>query len=517
MTMNNDDRLIFTDDPSPAENSVNGPEDFWKVLIVDDDMGVHSVTKFVLADLVFEGKKIQFFSVYNGREAIKFLNENIDIAVVLLDVVMETEDDGLLVVKYIRDVLQNPNLRIILRTGQPGSAPEKKVIIEYDINDYKEKTELTAQKLYTSVVTALRSYRDLLLIDDDKKGLKYIVDSISEIFRCQTMKKSMQTVLIQFRNLLEKARCIQGNSNGFAGMKEGDDFYILAALGEFEGFIDRKVTQVMPDDVKRLLTEADLSKESIIRDNTYLIYFAGEEDKETILYLDHVSNLSENSKYLIEIFCNNVKIAMENSYLQHEIEETQKDIICTLGELVDTSPERAGHHTKRVAEYVGFLAEQMGFEAETVEILKMAAPMHDVGKLGILDAICYKAGPLTTEEFEIMKTHAVIGYNVFKNSKRKILKVAAILAHQHHEKYDGTGYPRGLSGENIHIYARIMAAADVFDALGSDRVYRLAWSLEEIVKYFKEQKGRHFDPEIVDVVIQNLPQMLAIGRKYQDL
>lgn len=147
----------------------------------------------------------------------------------------------------------------------------------------------------------------------------------------------------------------------------------------------------------------------------------------------------------------------------------------------------------------------------------MASPMHDIGKIGIPDAILNKAGKLTQEEWEIMKTHTQIGYEILKNSKRETLKTAGIVSYTHHEKWDGTGYPLGLKEKEIHIFGRITAIADVFDALSSERVYKKAWSLEKIYEYFNDEKGKYFDPELIDVFFNNLDEFLAIRDKYKDI
>ena len=146
-------------------------------------------------------------------------------------------------------------------------------------------------------------------------------------------------------------------------------------------------------------------------------------------------------------------------------------------------------------------------------IIKYASPMHDIGKIGIPDSILNKPGKLTYEEFEIMKEHANIGYEMLKNSNRPILQTSAIVANEHHEKWDGTGYPNGLAGENIHIFGRITAIADVFDALGSERVYKRAWTLDKILELFEEQKGKHFDPNLINLFFDNLDEFLEIRNK----
>ena len=147
----------------------------------------------------------------------------------------------------------------------------------------------------------------------------------------------------------------------------------------------------------------------------------------------------------------------------------------------------------------------------------MASPMHDIGKIGIPDSILNKNGKLDADEWEVMKTHAQLGYDILKNSKREILQAAGIVSYTHHEKWDGSGYPRGLKGDDIHIFGRITAIADVFDALGSERVYKKAWPLEKILELFNEEKGKHFDPNLIDVFMNNLDEFLEIKEKYKDV
>lgn len=208
--------------------------------------------------------------------------------------------------------------------------------------------------------------------------------------------------------------------------------------------------------------------------------------------------------------------SLEATMLTNEIEETQKEIIFVMGEVGETRSKETGFHVKRVAEYSRILALGYGLSEEEAELIKMASPMHDIGKVAIPDSILKKPGKLTDEEYELMKTHTTIGYNLLNRSSRSILKAAAVIAVEHHEKWNGKGYPRGLKGEEIHIYGRITAVADVFDALGSDRVYKKAWELDRILNLFREERGEHFDPKMVDVFFDSLDQLLEIRNQYQD-
>jgi len=202
--------------------------------------------------------------------------------------------------------------------------------------------------------------------------------------------------------------------------------------------------------------------------------------------------------------------------LQQEIEDTQREVIFTMGAIGESRSKETGNHVKRVAEYTYILAKHYGLPAEECKMLKQASPMHDIGKIAISDTILNKPGRFNDEERAIMETHSQLGYDMLKSSNRTLIKMAAIVAYEHHEKYNGTGYPNKTAGEKIHIYGRITSIADVFDALGSYRVYKEAWSDEKIFKMFKEERGEHFDPKLIDIFFDNLNEFLAIRNTMRD-
>jgi len=202
--------------------------------------------------------------------------------------------------------------------------------------------------------------------------------------------------------------------------------------------------------------------------------------------------------------------------LTQEIDDTQREVVFTMGAIGESRSNETGNHVKRVAEYSKILALAYGLSAEEAELLKQASPMHDIGKVAIPDAILNKPGRFNDKEREIMNTHAQLGYNMIKNSHRPLLQTAAIVAYEHHEKWDGTGYPNKKSAENIHIYGRITALADVFDALGSDRVYKKAWDDERILSLLKEERGKHFDPKLIDIFFENLDTFYSIRENFKD-
>ncbi|WP_286235431.1 HD domain-containing phosphohydrolase [Thalassotalea sediminis] len=205
------------------------------------------------------------------------------------------------------------------------------------------------------------------------------------------------------------------------------------------------------------------------------------------------------------------KAKLQAERLVLEIEEHQCEMIYILMEVMESTSDETGQHIRRVAETCKLLAQHVDYLSDTdVNTVFLASPMHDIGKIAIPKEILHKPGKLTDDEMTIMKTHAEKGYELLSHSKRRLTTAASIIAHEHHEKWDGTGYPRGLKGEEIHIYGRIVALADVFDALTHKRQYKDAWSVEDAVNYIKENSGKHFDPMLVDILIKYLPKFMEI-------
>ncbi len=194
----------------------------------------------------------------------------------------------------------------------------------------------------------------------------------------------------------------------------------------------------------------------------------------------------------------------ETAAREREIIDTQHELIHTLGEVVESRSHETGSHIDRVADGAGQLASLAGLPADQCDLLRRAAPMHDVGKIGIPDVVLNKPGALSPEEFDLIKTHTTIGHQILSQSSRPLLKTAALVALQHHERWDGRGYPAGLRGEDIHVFGRIVAIVDVFDALTSHRCYRPAMPLAEALAIMVDGRGQHFDPDLLDLFISNI-------------
>ena len=512
--------LVFVDDNSNSsdktQTTVNNMKP-WRILIVDDEPSIHDITQISLKGFDFAGRPLEFLNAYSRKEAEEILHKETDIAVVLIDVVMETDDAGLELVKFIRTNLDNRIIRLILRTGQPGQAPEKKVIREYDINDYKEKTELTAQKLYSTLYSSLRSYRDMIALDNNRRGLEHILKASTKLFTTPVISEFIQGMLEQLIALLYLGDdAIFLNCESIAYERERDDPVVVAATGRFLELVGKNPTNLLEERIFSLVTEAHTKKQPIVRDNEFVGYFCTSDGREDVIYVNSDRSLNDSDLQLIEIFLHNVCVAYENVILQNEIEGTQRDMIYTLGESIETRSKETGQHVRRMSEYSRIIALGIGLSERDAEIIEIASPLHDFGKIGIPDSILHKPGQLNEEEWATMKTHAMIGENLLNNSKREILMSAATIAGQHHEHWNGNGYPRGLKGEEIHIYGRIAAVADVYDALGSSRCYKDAWPLKDIINYLKEQRGEQFDPQVIDWVLDNIEEMNQVRERFPD-
>ena len=199
-----------------------------------------------------------------------------------------------------------------------------------------------------------------------------------------------------------------------------------------------------------------------------------------------------------------------------ELQQTRMQVVQRLGMAAEFRDEETGNHILRMSHISELLARTIGWNDNDCELMLMASPMHDIGKIGIPDHILLKPGKFEPDEWEIMKTHATIGGKLLDGDDSTLMRMAREIALSHHEKWDGSGYPNGLSGEDIPMSGRIAALADVFDALTSQRPYKKAWPVEDAVQLIKDNSGKHFDPQLVEVFIQKLPEILAICERYRE-
>lgn len=292
-------------------------------------------------------------------------------------------------------------------------------------------------------------------------------------------------------------------------------YRVVSANRHFEALIGYTAAQLKGQDIGKFMPEASalrcLDQVAQADREQYIsrtVRFVGSNGMELQFSVGFVGLRDlEGRVDSVILICQDIT---ESTRLAREITATQRELLYMLGEVVESRSQETGLHIKRVAQVSKYLAQKVGLSDELADLIEMAAPMHDVGKVGITDAILHKPGRLDPFEFEAMKKHATIGFNILGKVDRPLIGIAASIAHEHHERFDGTGYPQGLMGEAIAIEARIVGIADVLDALSNERAYKPAWPEHRIIDYFRAERGRQFDPQLVDLLLSNWDEIKAL-------
>ncbi|MBC3860645.1 EAL domain-containing protein [Undibacterium jejuense] len=317
-----EDDLVFLDEPEHDEFSAASKADSsWRVMIIDDDPDVHSATTFALGSLEIQHRPLSFLHAYSAAEARSILETETDIAIILLDVVMEQEDAGLQLVNYIRKTLELADVRIILRTGQPGYAPEIDAIRDYDINDYKTKSELTRTKLYTAVTSAIRSYEQICSISASRRGLETIINASTELMALHGLQNFASGVLTQINGLLgltaEGFVCAKQNTLGRD--IEVDELRIIATTPQFSDLLNQPIAAVPDTKILDIVTRSLNERKSLYEADISALYFNNVAKKDFTLYLDTGLHLNDMDKRLLDVFCSNVSVGLDNVVLNSRL------------------------------------------------------------------------------------------------------------------------------------------------------------------------------------------------------
>ena len=510
------DFLLFSEDKEVKKEPVE--KDTWKILIADDDEDVHTLTRLVLRGYKFENKNLEILSANSGEETIEIMRENPDIALILLDVVMEDYNTGFVVTNYIREELGNQTVRIVIRTGQPGQTPEKEVVQKYEVNDYRLKTDMTSGKLHTIVTTSLRSYRDLLKANSGCLGIPQDFSPSSDIYESQSLEIVATEILVRLSELLNlDDSSFYARAVGISSQWNTDDFYVIAATGEYEDKLCLPVKKAVSGELFPELEKVVKQEVCVFDDNMYICFFKSHNDVGNVVCLKTKEPLSQVNRELISFFFKNITKAFDNLHYFNCVINAEQSLINIMSEWGETGQNvEDTSHTKRVGKLSALMYSKLNLNPELINSIEMIAAIHDMGKLKVPASILEKPDKLSPEEYEMIKLHPEIGAKVLENSENHILRLAAKTIHQHHEKWDGTGYPLGLKGDEINILSRIIGLADVFDSMTHKRPYRKALTFEEAINYVKEQTGKHFDPRCVDIFLENIDDIIEIMNKYPE-
>jgi response regulator RpfG family c-di-GMP phosphodiesterase len=495
-----------------------------RILVVDDEVVIRELMTDILSD---EGYSVE--SAPDARTALEMLQDSGTFAVLFTDIMMP-EMDGIELIREARKI--SPALVPIVMTGYATLETARAAVKEgaYDyvlkpfnlseikmaVNNALERSRLASENARLLEVTELFNISETIAsIRDEQELLRYVLRAALE--RVNARRGSVMIVSPDGHTL--RVACS-------IGLPDAADGSIVSANSSISGWVAENVKPLLVADIT---SNPDMEKWSQrLKDHSFISVplerkssplgepGVSDVNHPLVIAVLNVTEKEEGGQFTegdlktLSIMANHAAAALENVHLIKDIEDAQREIVFTLGEVVETRSRETGNHVRRVAEYSKVLALRCGISVSEAEIVRLASPLHDVGKVGIPDDILNKPGKLTEDEFDVIKTHAQIGYDMLKAANGRVLQSAAIIALQHHERFDGKGYPRGLQGKEIHIFGRITGIADVFDALGVERVYKKAWELEAILDYFREQRGRQFDPELVDVFFANLEEILAI-------
>src|SRR5947209_539662 len=384
-----DDVLQLIEDAGRAPEASTARR--WKVAVIDDDAAVHEGTRFALSDYNLNGQTLEILSAYSAAEGRTLMRAHPDIAAVLLDVIMETDAAGLDLVEFIRNELKNETVRIILRTGQPGQAPERRVIVDYDINDYKAKTELTANKLFTSLTAALRSYQQLERMVQTRRGLEIIIDAASTLYDFKSMQRLAEGVLTQIVSLL-KADCA-----GILVLREpqhrDESFSVLAGSGCYSRYTGSDSSQVLESELRALVEEAFARRRHEFSSRRSVLYIKTLSGREVVVVLEAARHLSETDRALVEIFCSRLSIAFDNVILYEQLQKANT----RLEERVAERTQGLTNANRRLAAQWARLRQANSFKSEILGTVAhdLKNPLGVIlGRTEILKEMIASAGAL---------------------------------------------------------------------------------------------------------------------------
>ena len=481
----------------------------WVILSIDDDPPVHELTRLLISDFVFEGRPLEIHFLNSGLEARSFMQQHGDVALLFLDVIMESDAAGLELARYIRDDLGNHFSRIVLRTGQSGQAPEEAVIREYDIDGYLAKTEMGPARMHSILYSMLRSYRDICSLQRNRLALSQVVESITSINSTDNLTSFASALLNQIAALMSG---VQDAMLLERVKKSGlDSFCILASSGRFSSRLGECSIDSLEERVQERISDAIEHSESKQQDNFYIFYNQVSVGMECLLYIENSKEMSTAEIKLLDLFIYHVGLTHGSLLRKEKAVEGQRMLIRILGESIDTQPKESQAHQHRVGEICRLLAALSGMDREEVEMIARAAPLHDIGKSLIPNHIIDKSGKLDADEWSLMQHHTQLGYELLNRAESPTLRMAAAIAWQHHEQWDGQGYPQHLKGDDIELAARITLIADVFDSLCTDASYRNAVSEEEALNMIKDESGSRLIPHWLTSFLRTLPKWLISG------
>ncbi|WP_413701561.1 DUF3369 domain-containing protein [Psychromonas sp. KJ10-10] len=362
-----DDEMIDTKNQDGTQS-----DNVWHILIVDDEPAVHDVTRLIFNNMSILGKKLVLHSAYSAQQAKQLLQSEIEFCMGFIDVVMESDHAGLDLINWIREELNNTSIRLILRTGQAGSAPEEHVISQYDIHDYKTKTELTQRKLTTCVYSAIRSYRDINTISNSLEAFKKLIASSTSILKVDKISEFASATLTNLLSLMGL------NSSSVYIVRQETDIFdnigetYLAYSGKF-GEVPERIEN-MTHEIKEKIENTFLAKQGEFTDQYFISYYKTSNDACSVLYIEFDTPPTGFQSNLAEIFSTNVALVLESLIRQQQSENNQREFMYILGDAIEARSKETGAHVKRTALLCHLIAQKLQMPESFIEAIKTATP-----------------------------------------------------------------------------------------------------------------------------------------------
>lgn len=486
-------QFMFADEPGQQTPKI--PTEKWKVLIVDDEPEVHAVTKLALSDFQFLGRGLDFYSAYSGSEARELINSHPDAAILLLDVVMESDDAGLKVARFIREEALNHYTRIILRTGQPGQAPERTVIVNYDINDYKSKTELTAQKLFTTVMSSLRSYRDIMSIEQSRHGLEKIIASSSNLYALQPMTRFVDGLVQQLSWLIGGCR----QTLYATADDKGRSYQVVAAHGEDASeAVGQTLRSVLPSAALAEVEDVITHHGSYYGSDFVLLYCRSHcRPHGSLLFIDGISRkLNDDDHHVLQLFAENVQLAQDNVVC---LEDSDQFVARLSDQLMATHAANFDPDKLSDRAALAYRLGQQVTDREQAQAIALAWFLYEPAEPLLRCASESVAANETTCQQRVARSLRALGHGQH---------IATQIAHraltERLERWDGMGLPEGKQGADIAISTQLLILTEqLFDW------QQQGLSVLDIKTRLETEKGRYYSPEFLEGVVPNLSTVMA--------
>ncbi len=496
----------------------------WDVLVVDDEPNIQEVTALALSRLVFEKHSLRLHFASSAESAIEKIKAIPGVAVILLDVVMEHETSGLDLISYVRNSLKNPYVRFILRTGQAGAAPESQIIQDYDIQEYWNKVDLTVKRLRNTVISALRSYASLIRSERRRKVSEFILHQCGKLHAEGVDERQFIDLICEsLTGLLPKTQDLMPTETDFADRfsilsmrasgENGGGPRIMCAGGEFENWLGVALDSLPDPEIRAVLNGMIAGEQPIVLKEEegllqLLLRFEASGAAPAYIFVQGPAGAID-ANYLTTLAAH-AQAIFRNRSMHWETRRSYAESAAKVAAIVEMKLGGDDSHLRRIPRKVRLLALRAGCDAQEADLLAQAAALHDIGKIKIADSILMKPGPLTPEEWSVIRTSPSLGHELLAASPHEALRAAALIALEHNEHWNGAGYPAGKTGSEISLGARLTSIIVAHDRLLCDRPYRKGWRRDEAFAHMKQGSGSQFDPDLIRCFIDAYDDIVAV-------